>query len=66
MKTNGYAFLWKRRAQLTFLLYMQPEHALVTAMPFDLIIQYLKCLSKKEFHSLSNIVLRLEHLSPIC
>lgn len=52
MKINDYAFLWKRWAQLTFLLYMQPEHTLVTVMPFDLIIQYLKCLSKKEFDPL--------------
>lgn len=65
MKTNDDAFLWERRAQLTFLFYTQLEHAPVTVMPFDLVIQYLKCLSKKEFHSLTRTLLRLEHLSPV-
>lgn len=73
MKINEDAFLWERWAQLTFFfliyvfpLYMQPEHALVTVMLFDLITQCSKCLSGKGFHSLPETVLRMECFSPIC
>lgn len=65
VKINDHTFLWKKsRHNSFFYICSQSMHPRV--MPFDLIIQWLKSLSKKEFPSLTQTVLKVKHLSPIC